>query len=90
MVKQLREAYPSLVKSWSANKMASVADAYGDLGMELVEIPNGLQEVFRQRSTYANYLKQIAPALDKLGEDDPTKMLFLEAVASLHLDEAVL
>jgi hypothetical protein len=89
LLKKLQSHYPNLVKNLDVGKLTTVADSYGDVGMELVEISNGLQEVFGQRSTYANYLRQIAPALDKLAEDDPTKALFLEAVASLHADEVV-
>lgn len=89
LIKRLQSNYPSLVKGLDVNKMVSAADAYGDVGLSLVEISNDLQELFRQRSTYSNYLKQIAPAFDKVGEDDPTKMLFLEAVASLHADEVI-
>lgn len=89
LIKKIKSHYASLVKSLDVNKLASAADAYGDVGMELIEISNDLQEIFGQRSTYANYLRQIAPALDKLGKDDPTKILFQEAVASLHADEVV-
>ena len=88
-IKGLQSNYSALVETLDLSKMENVADAYSDVGMSLVEISNDLQELFKQRSTYAKYLNQISPAFDKVGEDDPTKMLFLEAVASLHADEVV-
>ncbi len=89
LLKKIRGNYTNLVKNLDLGKMGSVADAFGDVGMELVDVSTDLKEVFNQRTTYANYLRQINPAMERLEQDDPTKILFLEAVASLHAVEVM-
>ena len=89
VVNQMLKRYKTLLKPWNRNKLQSFVAAYGDIGMDLIEVANDLQTIFRHKKTARSYVNEVAPFMEGLPDTDKTKALFLDVVETLHLDEAV-
>ena len=74
------------------NKLFDLSDAYGSVGIELVERSNALQEVFAAREKWVDTLLDFYDNKIehyKLNSDDPIRIYWQEAAAALRVDEAI-